>query len=349
MSSPYSGLPKRAYWKTGVAERPAFTYPGFFRPKFEISMSDKIVTAGSCFAQHVGRTLKEAGLDVVDAEPVPTGVPVAVANTYGYRLFTARYGNIYTTRQLLQLYREAFGDVDIALPVWEKNGRFYDSQRPNVEPKGLPSEADVLRHRADHLERVKFGFGKADVFVFTFGLTETWEHIETGTVYPTAPGTIAGTFDADTFAFKNFTASEVLADFLAFRDMLRRDNPDLRFVVTVSPVPLTATASGEHVEVATTYSKSVLRAVCGELAQTCDDIEYFPSFEIITSQTARGMFYEPNMRSVAMRGVQTAMETFTEAHGIKRPDAAAPAKGRKNRKSKAKDVCEDLLLEAFAK
>ena len=39
-----------------------------------------------------------------------------------------------------------------------------------------------------------------------------------------------------------------------------RRTPKLRILLTVSPVPLTATAGDDHVLLATTYSKSVLRA-----------------------------------------------------------------------------------------
>ena len=158
-------------------------------------------------------------------------------------------------------------------------------------------------------------FREADVFVFTFGLTEAWIHRASGTVYPTAPGTIAGDFDPATFAFHNFDALEVLADFEAFRAALQAINPGVRFLVTVSPVPLTATATGEHVEVATCYSKAVLRAACGMLVARHPDIDYFPSFEIITSQNARGAYYEPNGRSVSSAGVETAMGFFLRAHG----------------------------------
>ena len=41
-------------------------------------------------------------------------------------------------------------------------------------------------------------------------------------------------------------------------------NPKARLVLTVSPVPLAATASGSHVLPATIYSKSVLRAAAQE-------------------------------------------------------------------------------------
>lgn len=393
--SPYTGLARRAYWRTGVAGRDQFDPGALFQPRFPVNRDMRVVTAGSCFAQHVGRTLREAGFNVLDAEPLPR-VSDAVAHRFGYRLYSARYGNIYTARQLAQLFEEAEGRFSPADPVWQRADRFHDAQRPNVEPEGLDSPEQVLEHRRAHLASVSEVFRQADLFVFTFGLTEAWVDRATGTVYPTAPGTIAGSYDPEVHAFKNYDVFEILADFERFREQLRAVNPGVRFLVTVSPVPLAATASGGHVEVATAYSKAVLRAVCGMLTARHEDIDYFPSYETITSQNARGAYYEQDGRSVSKLGVHTAMGLFMRAHGVELAPLAAEAgkaspatgdqagaarapadlatenghagkggrgkgKGGKGRRGKggrgkgapgrSRDevVCEDELLEAFAR
>lgn len=373
MSSPYEDLPARAFWRSGVSERAPLDPGDLYHPRFPITRAMKVATAGSCFAQHVGRALRGANFRILDAEPLPNEIPDSVAHSFGYRLFSARYGNIYTVRQLLQLLREAEGEFTPAEPVWRRGERSFDSQRPSVEPEGLDSPELVAQHRAVHLAGVRSVLREADLFVFTLGLTEAWVHAATGTVYPTAPGTIAGSHDPETYVFRNFDALEVLADFEEFRARIKALNPDLKFLCTVSPVPLTATASGEHVEVATTYSKAVLRSVCGMLVARHEDVDYFPSFELITSQNARGAYYQPNLRNVATQGVAAAMQLFLSAHGIKPraavdPDAVgAAAKAaraarlakvnerrrrrleRAGRAQSESEVCEEALLEAFAK
>src|SRR5438477_11249106 len=94
-------------------------------------------------------------------------------------------------------------------------------------------------------------------------------------VYPTAPRTIAGDFDPEIHAFKNLHAREMHKDLARFRNVIRKRNPGVRMISTVSPVPLTATASDHHVLLATTYSKSVLRTVAGALADNHQDADYF--------------------------------------------------------------------------
>src|SRR5215472_6906703 len=131
--------------------------------------------------------------------------------------------------------------------VWEKDGHFFDALRPSVEPEGFERPEQVLRHRQYHLHRVRQVFASVDLFIFTFGLTESWIDKKTGTVYPTAPGTLAGRFDPEIFTFKNFSFGETYECFIAFRELLRERNPNIKFLLTVSPVSLTATASGQHV------------------------------------------------------------------------------------------------------
>src|ERR1051325_1163631 len=101
MNSPYSDLPARQFWRTGVSEAHPLTVTDFYRKKFSIAETDKIAAAGSCFAQHVTRFLRRDGFSVMDVEPAPPGLPPKDAPAFGYGIYSARYGNIYTVRQLL--------------------------------------------------------------------------------------------------------------------------------------------------------------------------------------------------------------------------------------------------------
>ena len=172
-------------------------------------------------------------------------------------MYSARYGNIYTVRQLLQLTQEVACEWTPQNYIWEKNGKYYDALRPAVEPGGLDSPGEVVEHRQYHIERVKELYKKLDLFIFTLGLTEMWLHKKSGTVYPTAPGTIIGDFISDTYEFKNAQFKHVIRDFNKFQKVLRkiRGGRPFKILLTVSPVPLTASASGNHVLVSTTYSK----------------------------------------------------------------------------------------------
>lgn len=350
MRSPYDNRPSRSFWRTGVVEAPVGPGAELYRPKVRIDRSTRIATAGSCFAQHIGRALRGRGFTVLDAEPTPGELDAETANRFGYGVYSARYGNIYTVRQFVRLVDEAYGRFAPADAVWEKDGRCYDALRPSVEPEGLRTPELVAIHRTRHLAAVRGLLEEADVLIFTLGLTEAWVHRASGTIYPTAPGTIAGSFDPEVHAFLNFGFDEVRGDFVALHAALNAINPRLKIIVTVSPVPLTATATDDHVLVATTYSKAVLRAVAGTVAATLADVDYFPSYEIVTGAPARGRFFGENLRTVTPEGVATVMATFF-AEQDTGGEALAPMPAPRTASEPAEDdvICEEALLEAFSR
>lgn len=343
---PYEDLPGQAFWRSGVAEADPLAPEALYRPKFALGADAAIATAGSCFAQHVGRALREAGANVLDAEPAPPGCPPAVARAYGYGTYSARYGNIYTTRQLLQLLRDA-RDAR-AEGVWRRGDRFHDPLRPTIEPEGFVSAAEALTLRLVHLQAVRRLFAQTTHFIFTLGLTECWADRATGRVWPTCPGVVAGEFDPARHQFLNLRFAEILDDLTQARALLQAMRPGMRMILTVSPVPLTATASGQHVLAASTRSKAVLRAVADEFAATHADVDYFPSYEIVTNPAARGRFFQPNLREVTPEGVAVVMRSFLAAHGLTTPARRRP--GPDTAVAAPDDViCEDILLEAFRK
>jgi hypothetical protein len=307
--NPYRGLPPSAYWRSAVQERHYFDLEELCQP-MRLSKLDRFATAGSCFAQHIGRHLRESGAGYLDMEPRPEWLAVSDEKRFGFGIYSCRYGNVYTTRQLLQLTQEALGQRRPADFVWQKDGRYFDALRPGVDPVGHDTPEQVADLRARHLAAVAAMLSNLDVFVFTLGLTEAWVSIADGTVYPTAAGTIVGSHDPAKYAFRNFRYPEVMEDLQQFWALLRSVNPKARLILTVSPVPLNATASGEHVLIASSRSKAVLRAVAGDFAADEADATYFPSYEIIASHPARGMFYEQDLRNVNDCGVRLVMRHF---------------------------------------
>lgn len=348
--NPYEGLPPGRFWRTGVADASPLGLKGLYEKKWAIKPSDKIAAAGSCFAQHISRFLRAEGYSVIDQERAPMGLLAEQHQTYGFSMYSARYGNIYTVRQLLQLAQEAISGQARTDIVWEKEGRFYDALRPNVEPHGHATPEDVIAHRQIHIVKVARMLLDMNVFVFTLGLTEAWENTQSGLIYPTAPGTLAGEFDDTIHAFRNFTAHEVRKDMMEFISAVRAYRErQFRLLLTVSPVPLTATASGRHILQASIYSKSVLRGVAGQLGMAQNYIDYFPSYEIITNPASRGVFFAPNLRSVTPEGVQTVMKVFFDQHSL--PKAKSQDSGAAQPAASGEDEvqCEEALLEAFAK
>lgn len=350
MTHPYDDLADRAFWRSAVAETPPGALQGIFTPKFPLDRSAAIATAGSCFAQHIGRALRRAKLNVLDVEPGPVGAPQRVVQAYGYGMYSARYGNIYTTRQLVQLIRDAkTGHVDPA-EFWTREGRWYDALRPTVEPGGIGALAEAMALRKAHLAAVLRLLKRSSHFVFTLGLTECWADRATGRVWPTCPGVVAGEFDPARHEFLNLGWRDVMADLAQVRGLLQGLHPGMKMILTVSPVPLTATASGGHVLPATSRSKAVLLAAANEFAAGHEDVDYFPSYEIVTNPAALSGYFAQNLREVTQLGVDTVIATFLGAHGIDAPTPPPLDLDALSSSVAAEDVvCEEILLEAMRK
>jgi hypothetical protein len=361
---PYENLDEKFFWATAVARRNMFDISDLWDPRFNIVQKTEVATFGSCFAQHIGRALRRNGFNWLITEPAPTGMNADSAKRFNYEVFSARTGNIYTASLLRQWVKWALGDEAIPSEIWRKDGRYFDPFRPNIEPDGFQSEQELLRSREMAISAFADALTQCKVLVFTLGLTESWINKQRGYEYPMCPGTIAGEFDKNQHEFLN-------QDFLFVRDSLsdtilrvRESNPEIKFLFTVSPVPLTATKSGNHVLVATMESKSVLRAVASTLRREYEFVDYFPSYEIINATPFRGTFFESNQRNVNLAGVNHVMSSFFSCLDAK----FGSSKKRKRRvivsprrrsgdnpkhgspvDSNRDTACEEELLDAFAK
>ncbi|MHA3977967.1 GSCFA domain-containing protein [Halovulum sp. GXIMD14794] len=354
--NPYEGLPATSFWKRTVAEGRNRAFSGIWVPRAPIDRTTRIATYGSCFAQHFSRRLVKRGFQWLDMESAPSVATPEVATTYNYGIYSSRTGNIYTAASLRQWLEwadvKSVGDDE----AWQEGDRWYDPFRPAIEPNGFSSREELMNSRRTTIRAFRKSAKRADLFVFTLGLTEAWVNKKRGTIYPVCPGTVAGNFDASEHVFENFDYVRVLDDMRAAIAVLRRINPDTRVLLTVSPVPLTATATNQHVLVATTYSKSVLRAVAGTLQAELDCVDYFPSYEIVTSSLNSRDFFAENKRSVTADGVDFVMARFFECIGEASEELISPAPdeqrhGRPRSKARSEDrlTCEEELLEAFSK
>ena len=358
-ANPYIGLGSEAFWRSAIGDKNMFSISDLWEPKCAPTPEQSVSTYGSCFAQHIGRSLRDRGYQWLVTETAPDDMDETEATRFNYGIFSSRTGNIYTASLFKQWISWANGTSAPPSEIWEKDGRYFDPFRPVIEPNGFESAEEVTALRAHTIKKFNDSITQADFYVFTMGLTESWFN-KAGYEYPMCPGTVAGEFDPDAHVFKNQNYDFILENMNAALDAAKAINPRLKFILTVSPVPLTATMSGKHVLVATMHSKSILRAVAGELAKERADTDYFPSYEIINSAPFGGVFFEANKRSVHPAGVQFVMDTFFR--GINSLGAAqvsspagkvstpAPGPAPKERVFAEMDQgCEEAMLDVYAR
>jgi hypothetical protein len=306
--NPYVNKPDHQFWRRSMSGRGPDQVDPVVRVPFGISKTDRIATAGSCFAQHIARHLQHGGFGYFVAEEYPA-FPFSGDENYG--TFSARYGNIYTVRQLWQLFQRAYGLVAPWDAGWCRlDGRLIDPFRPRIHTSGFANLDELLLDRASHLAAVRRVFEDCDVFIFTMGLTEGWVESSSGAVVPLAPGTVASETDSGGCNFHNFSVAEMESDLGKFIAALRSINSQCRILLTVSPVALLATFENEHVLTATTYSKAALRVVAEWATHAFPRVGYFPSYEMITGPHTRSAYFADDLREVRPEGVVYVMSVF---------------------------------------
>ncbi len=337
-SNPYAGRPDYSFWRRAVTRAPAEDVDPVTHVPFTIAKSDAVATAGSCFAQHIARTLTSGGFNYFVTEPAPL-TPWAAAENYG--VYPARFGNLYTVAQLSQLFDRAHGLFEPRERFWQRSdGALVDPFRPQIQKAGFASPEALEADREAHFTAVRRMFADCRVFIFTLGLTEGWISRADGAAFPLAPGVAGGVYDPALYEFRNFGVSEMAADLSTFVRKLRAANPWVRIILTVSPVPLVATFEDRHVLVSTVYSKSALRVVAQMVSDSFADVAYFPSYEIITGPQARGRYFAEDAREITEYGVARVMSVFRRHFLSELPaeDREAPSRSAARVTSGASDA-----------
>lgn len=341
---PYRDLPDHCYWPKAMSA-PA---PGHIDPVTQarrIEPGEPVSTMGSCFAQHLARQIGKSGLNYYVPERAPAGTSSEEAHRRNFGVFSARYGNVYTVRQAVQLFDRAFGRFHPRENAWQRrDGRWVDPFRPQVEPDGFDSPEAVQIAASEHLAHVRDVFTRSRWLVFTLGLTEGWISRADGAAFPLAPGVAGGSYDPALHGFCNFDLEATSGDLLHLISEITAINPEISILLTVSPVSLMATYEPRHVLVSTVWSKSVLRVAADLAEKRFPNVIYFPSYEIITSPAAGGRYYDDDLRQVTDLGVSHVMRVFSR-HFIEATAAPVRATVIELESANSEVVCDEEAIQ----
>jgi GSCFA family len=261
-----------------------------WRPKWKIGRRAKFFTIGSCFARNVEASLDSLGYKVIS----------------GIKEYAGRGQllNRYTVHSILQEFQWALGkSYDGGAAVEIEGGQWFDYTGFGL----FPTQAQALAERRAVIDVMK-PVVDADVLVMTLGLVEVWYDRQSGCYLNVAP-IEAMRQQPDRYEFRLLQHQDNLEGLRAIADLLFARRPDLKIVVTVSPVPFNLSFSGDDAAVANMYSKSVLRAAAQDWAATDPRIDYFPSYEMVMLSDPAAVWLE-DRRHVKREFVRQVVEYF---------------------------------------
>jgi hypothetical protein len=277
-----------------------------FRRRFKfIDRSTPVVSAGSCFAAEIALALQRDGLNYIVTEHHSRGRLVAGSSAGSFSDSSAAWGAIFNTPSFRQLLEYSFGLRKLPRILWQLGDHFLDPFREGVQFASITEyEANYDRHIA----AARAAFERAEVFIITLGLNEVWYFKMDHSVFSRSPWRIAPSF----VEHKTLSVAENVAELQLMLDILRFNNPKVKVIVTLSPVPLHATFLHEtyHVVEANMHSKAVLLVAAQEFVERNREVYYFPSFELVTYGLENP--WADDNRHVDPSAVNRIMEMFRE-------------------------------------
>jgi len=278
-------------------------------PGFKLEPQDKFFAIGSCFARGIEKALLGRKLQVLSA-----AAEFDAFQTINKEVSGLGFTNKYNT---FSIYNELRWALDQAAVFPREsivdlgNGVFQD---PHVNPTLTLAGLEETLRRRELIQMINRRVADCRVVIITLGLVEVWRDKLTDTFLNAAPFHDALRRYPDRYEVHVTDFVQNLANLEKIHGLLTTfGHPDVQIVVTVSPVPLMATFSGQDVVLANTYSKSLLRTVAQQWAAMHANVDYFPSYEIVMNSD-RAETWGPDLRHVKAKVANHIMGLFLQAY-----------------------------------
>jgi GSCFA family len=274
-------------------------------PKFKFRRNDKFYAIGSCFARGVENALAAQNVIVESAAPEFARLQAAKRQTSGLG-----FTNKYNTYSILNELRWAL-DPDTEFPrdsiVPLTNTKWYD---PHTNPTLEFVDLEQTLQRRALTQNVTKRIRNCRAVIITLGLAEVWRDVKADVFVNRTPMPSLFKTDPDRYEFQlsNFAANWTNVEAI-YTLLSKFGHPDVHIVVTVSPVPLMNTFSTMDIVVANSWAKALLRAVAQEWAAAHQNVDYFPSYEIVQNSD-REAVWDDDLRHVKGTVVQHIMDLF---------------------------------------
>jgi hypothetical protein len=278
-------------------------------PKFKLRRDDKFYAIGSCFARGLEYALQRRKMSVESAAPeFARLVPVNKERT------GIGFINKYNTFSILNELRWAL-DPAAVFPV-ESIAKVTETtwSDPHANPTLELVDLEETLKRRELLQTVTGRIVNCRAVIITLGLAEVWRDVKADVYLNSTPIPPLLERERERYELHLTSFAQNWANLEAIHALLSRyGHPNLRIVVTVSPVPLHATFLKMDVVLATTYAKSLLRAAAQQWAIAHENVDYFPSYEIVQNSD-RAAVWEPDRIHVTVTGLHHIIGLFLKSY-----------------------------------
>jgi len=229
---------------------------------FAVDHSQKLLSIGSCFSEHIGANLKDSKFDIL-------------VNPFGQQYNPAA---IATGLRAL-MNEKVFSAADLV----QQDG-LYHSLAHHGSFSGTKKDA-VLTHINQEREAATAQLREAATLMLTFGTAHVFRWKATGGIVSNCHKIPAASFEQSILS-----PDEIVADWQKLLQELEVFNPKLNIVITVSPVRYFAFGHYEN-----SVSKAHLFTAIYALQKITKHIHYFPAYELVIDDLRDYRFYNEDM------------------------------------------------------
>jgi len=244
--------------------------------KEQINIKNKLMLCGSCFTENLGDKLAQMLFQV---EMNPNGIlfnPKSILHSIDSYIENKQY---QTTDFFL--HNEVFYS-------WQHHSRFS-----NIDPNKLANEINQTQKKAHYWLK------SSDWLILTLG---------SSFVYELANGEVAANchkMPANYFSRRLIGSDEIAKDFIQLFNKLYAFNPNLRIILTISPVRHLRDGFIEN-----NRSKAMLIQAVHELTERFSNVFYFPAYELVLDDLRDYRFFAEDMTHPNYLATQYVWEKF---------------------------------------
>jgi hypothetical protein len=249
--------------------------------KHTFTLSDRILTVGSCFSDAIGQRLAESKI----------------------KTMVNPFGTTYNPHSIHKLIRYATFNEAVAGNTDLIQGDIYVNYDFHSQLSALSAD-ELRRQLTDAIGSTHHFIKDSQWLMITYGTAWVYERNDTKEI-------VANCHKQPASFFSKYllTQKKILESFATMYNDLKKLNPAIRIILTVSPVRhLKDTLELNSV------SKSVLRIACHTLQETYNDVSYFPAYEILLDDLRDYRFYKGDMIHPTTEAENYIWEKFVDGY-----------------------------------
>ncbi len=252
-----------------------------FISKFSIAHQEKIFLIGSCFTENIFEKL---------------------ANNK-FQCFKNPYGIIYHPLAIAKTLKEVITQKNYTENDLYKNNDLWHSWNHHSSFSNA-EKSETLQYINSKIKQAHQHLKNSKHLIITFGTAWAYQLKENQALVANCHKYSAATFDK-----KLLSIEEIKTEFIELLKQLKKFNPNLNIIFTISPVRHIRDGFREN-----QWSKSVLQLSVQQLQAENSNLGYFPSFELVMDDLRDYRFFKDDMVHPNAVAIDYIFEYFSKIY-----------------------------------